>query len=132
MPELNAKQEELLKEIEGWTVLDLANFVKAFEERFDVKAQAAVAVGGAASAAPGAPGAAPAEEKTEFAVHLTAIGSNKVSVIKVVRQFTELGLKEAKDVVDKAPSVVREGASKEDAEKMKKAFEEAGATIELK
>jgi large subunit ribosomal protein L7/L12 len=131
MPELNTKQEELLKEIEGWTVLDLANFVKAFEERFDVKAQAAVAVGGAA-AAPGAPGAAPAEEKTEFAVHLTSFGANKVSVIKVVRQFTELGLKEAKDLVDKAPSVVREGASKEDAEKMKKAFEEAGATIELK
>jgi large subunit ribosomal protein L7/L12 len=131
MPELNSKQEELLKEIEGWTVLELASFVKAFEERFDVKAQAAVAVGGAA-AAPGAPGAAPAEEKTEFAVHLTVIGSNKVSVIKVVRQFTELGLKEAKDLVDKAPSVVREGANKEDAEKMKKAFEEAGATIELK
>jgi large subunit ribosomal protein L7/L12 len=130
MPELNTKQEELLKEIEGWTVLELASFVKAFEDRFDVKAQAAVAVG--AAAAPGAPGAAPAEEKTEFAVHLTAIGANKVSVIKVVRQFTELGLKEAKDLVDKAPSVVREGANKEDAEKMKKAFEEAGATIELK
>jgi large subunit ribosomal protein L7/L12 len=131
MPELNTKQEELLKEIEGWTVLDLANFVKAFEERFDVKAQAAIAVGGAA-AAPGAPGAAPAEEQTEFAVHLTSFGANKVSVIKVVRQFTELGLKEAKDLVDKAPSVVREGANKEDAEKMKKAFEEAGATVELK
>ncbi len=131
MPELNTKQEELLKEIEGWTVLELAGFVKAFEERFDVKAQAAIAVGGAA-AAPGAPGAAPVEEKTEFEVHLTSIGANKVSVIKVVRQFTELGLKEAKDLVDKAPSVVREGANKEDAEKMKKAFEEAGATIELK
>ena len=130
MPELTEKQDTLLKEIEGWTVLELASFVKAFEERFDVKAQAAVAVG---PAAPGQGGpAAPAEEKTEFAVHLTAIGAKKVSVIKVVRQFTELGLKEAKELVDKAPSVVKEGVGKEDSEKMKKAFEEAGATVELK
>jgi large subunit ribosomal protein L7/L12 len=131
MPELNAKQQDFLKEIEGWTVLELSNFVKAFEERFDVKAQAAVAVGVPAAGAAGAAPAA-AEEKDTFTVHLASVGGNKVNVIKVVRQFTDLGLKEAKDLVDKAPSVIKEGVSKEDAAKMKQAFTEAGATVELK
>lgn len=128
MPELNERQEEFLKEIEAWTVLELSTFVKAFEDRFDVSAQAAVAVGAVAAA----PGAAPVEEKTEFEVHLTAVGSQKVQVIKTVRQFTDLGLKEAKGVVDKAPGLIKDGVSKEDAEKMKAAFTEVGATVEIK
>jgi len=131
MTELTTKQQELLKEIENWSVLELSNFVKAFEERFDVKAQAMVA-GAMPMMGAAAAGAAAAEEKTEFAVTLTGAGQNKVNTIKVVRQFTELGLKEAKDLVDKAPSVVKEGISKADAEKMKAAFEEVGATVEIK
>lgn len=131
MTELTTKQQELLKEIENWSVLELSNFIKAFEDRFDVKAQAFMA--GAVAQMGVAPAGAPAaEEKTEFAVTLTGAGPNKVNTIKVVRQFTELGLKEAKDLVDKAPSVVKDGVSKENAQKMKAAFEEVGASVEIK
>ena len=132
MPELNPRQEEFMKEIESWTVLDLSNFVKAFEDRFDVSAQA-TAVAGAVAAAPGASASAgDAEEKIEFTVQLTTVGPNKVQVIKTVRQFTDLGLKEAKGVVDSAPGPVKEGVSKEEAEKMKKAFTDVGAAVEIK
>lgn len=111
------------------TVLDLAELVKALEEKFGVSAAAPVAV---AAAAPAAGGAAAAEEKDEFDVVLTSAGASKIGVIKVVREITGLGLKEAKDVVDGAPKAVKEKVSKADAEAMKKKLEDAGATVELK
>ena len=121
------KIENLIAEIEKLTVLELADLVKAIEEKFGVSAAAAAVV-----AAPGAAaGAAAAEEKTEFNVVLKDAGANKIAVIKVVREVTGLGLKEAKDLVDGAPKTVKEGASKDDAEAMKAKFEEAGATVEL-
>src|SRR3989344_5516188 len=107
--------------------MDLADLVKILEEKFGVSAAAPVAAMAAA------PGAAPAaEEKTEFTVELTSAGDNKIGVIKAVRSVTELGLKEAKDLVDGAPKVIKEGVKKEDAEKMKKQLEEAGARVTLK
>ncbi len=122
-------KEEFIKMVEGLSVLELHEFVKALEDRFGVTAApAAVAV--AAAAAPGA--AAAVEEKTEFDVVLTGFGSNKIQVIKVVRELTGLGLKEAKDLVDGAPKTVKENVSKEDAAKMKAALEEQGATVEIK
>ena len=121
------KIENLIAEIEKLTVLELADLVKAIEEKFGVSAAAAAVV-----AAPGAAaGAAAAEEKTEFNVVLKDAGANKIAVIKVVRGITGLGLKEAKDLVDGAPKTVKENASKEDAEKLKAALTEAGATVEL-
>ena len=121
------KIENLIAEIEKLTVLELADLVKAIEEKFGVSAAAAAVV-----AAPGAAaGAAAAEEKTEFNVVLKDAGANKIAVIKVVREVTGLGLKEAKDLVDGAPKTVKENASKEDAEKLKAALTEAGATVEL-
>lgn len=121
------KIENIIAEIEKLTVLELADLVKAIEEKFGVSAAAAAVV-----AAPGAAaGAAAAEEKTEFNVVLKDAGANKIAVIKVVREVTGLGLKEAKDLVDGAPKTVKEGASKEDAEAMKAKFEEAGAVVEL-
>ena len=120
------KIENLIAEIEKLTVLELADLVKAIEDKFGVSAAAAAVV----AAAPGA-GAAAAEEKTEFNVVLKEAGSNKIAVIKVVREATGLGLKEAKDLVDGAPKTVKENASKEDAEKLKAALTEAGATVEL-
>ena len=121
------KIENIIAEIEKLTVLELADLVKAIEEKFGVSAAAAAVV-----AAPGAAaGAAAAEEKTEFNVVLKDAGANKIAVIKVVREVTGLGLKEAKDLVDGAPKTVKEGASKDEAESMKAKFEEAGATIEL-
>ncbi len=124
-------REELLEAIGNMTVLELSEFVKAFEEKFGVTAAAPVAV-----AAPGAGGgavAAPAvEEKTEFDVVLQAAGEKKIQVIKVVREITSLGLKEAKDLVDGAPKAVKEGVSKEEAEQIKARLEEQGATVELK
>ena len=121
-------QDELLEAFGEMTLVELSEFVKAFEEKFDVEASAPVAVAAAA-----APGAAPAEEeKDEFDVELTEIGSEKVKVIKVVREVTGLGLKEAKDMVDGAPKVVKEAASKADAEEIKKKLEEVGAKVTLK
>lgn len=118
--------EELVAEIDKLSVLDLNELVKAIEEKYGVSAAAGVVV-----AAAGA-GAAAAEEKTEFDVELTDAGANKIKVIKVVREITGLGLKEAKDLVDGAPKVVKEQASKEEAEDIKKKLEEVGAKITLK
>lgn len=126
-------KEEIIQAIEKMTVLELAELVKALEEKFGVSAVAApIAVAAPVAAAAGAPAAeAKAEEKTEFKVVLKDAGANKIQVIKVVRQFTDLGLKEAKDLVEKVPSVVKEGISKEEAEEIKKKLEEAGAKVEL-
>lgn len=119
-------KEDILSAIEKMSVMELVELIKAVEEKFGVSAAAQVAV--AAAAGP----AAAAEEKTEFAIILKAAGDKKVNVIKAVREITGLGLKEAKDMVDGAPSTVKEGVSKADAEKAKKSLEEAGATVELK
>jgi large subunit ribosomal protein L7/L12 len=120
--------DQLIQEIETMTVLDLANLVKALEERFGVSAQA--------SAAPAGGGAAPAaaaEEQTEFNVELTEAGANKLNVIKAVRELVAgLGLKEAKDLVDGAPKIIKEGATKEEAAKMKEKLEAAGAKVTIK
>jgi large subunit ribosomal protein L7/L12 len=122
-------KDDILNAIASMTVMDVVDLIKAMEEKFGVSAAAAVAVAPAASAA----AAAPAEdEKTEFDVILKDSGEKKVNVIKVVRTLTGLGLKEAKDLVDGAPSTVKEGVSKADAEDAKKQLEEAGATVELK
>ena len=120
-------KEEIMQAIEEMTVLELSELVKAMEEKFGVSAAAPVAV----AAAPAAGGAA-AEEKTESDVILASAGDKKINVIKVVREVTGLGLKEAKALVDGAPAPVKEGASKEDAEALKAKLEEAGATVELK
>ncbi|MGB5326490.1 MAG: 50S ribosomal protein L7/L12 [Pseudomonadales bacterium] len=122
-------KDEILDAIAQMSVMDVVELVSAMEEKFGVSAQAAVAV--AAPAAAGDAGAA-AEEQTEFDVVLSAAGDKKVNVIKAVRTITGLGLKEAKAMVDGAPSTVKEGASKADAEAAKKALEEAGASVELK
>ena len=120
----------LIEEVKSLTVLELAELVKALEEEFGVSAAAPVA---AVAAAPVAGAAAPAaEEKTEFDVILANAGSEKIKVIKVVRELTGLGLKEAKDLVDNAPKPIKEGASKEEADQIKAKLEEAGATVELK
>jgi large subunit ribosomal protein L7/L12 len=126
-------QEEVLDAIAGWTVLELSEFVKAFEEKFGVSAAAPVAVAGPAAGA-AAPGAeAPAEEeKDEFDVVLTSTGDKKIQVIKEVRALTSLGLKEAKDLVDSAPKPVVEKVTKEQAEEAKGKLEAAGASVELK
>jgi len=120
---------EIIEAVKGMTVLELAELVKALEEEFGVTAAAPVVVG----AAPGAAEAAPeVEEQTEFDVVLANFGSNKIQVIKVVRAITGLGLKEAKDLVDNAPKPVKEAVSKDEAEKVQKELEEAGATVEVK
>ncbi len=125
-------REELLDAIGNMSVLELAEFVKAFEEKFGVTAAAPVAVA-APGAAGGAAAAAPAaEEKTEFDVILQAAGEKKIQVIKVVREITSLGLKEAKDLVDGAPKAVKEGVSKEEAEQIRAKLQEQGATVELR
>jgi len=122
--------EEFVKQIEEMSVLDLNNLVKALEDHFGVSAAAAAApmmmAGGPAAAA------APAEEKTEFTVVLTDVGDKKINVIKAVREVTSLGLKEAKDLVESAPGNIKEDVPKEEAEKIKKVFEEAGAKVEIK
>jgi large subunit ribosomal protein L7/L12 len=122
-------KEEIIDVIGGMTVLELSDLIKAVEEKFDVKAAAPVAV--AAGPAAGG-GAAPVEEKTQFDVILKSAGDKKMNVIKVVRAITGLGLKEAKDLVEGAPKPVKEGVTKDEAEKMKKELEENGATVELK
>jgi len=126
---MSAAQAEILDKISSMTVLELSELIKAMEEKFGVSAAAAVAV--AAPAAGGA-AAAPAEEQTEFTVVLAAIGENKVNVIKAVRELTGLGLKEAKDLVEGAPKTVKEGATKEEAEEIKKKLEAQGAAVQLK
>jgi large subunit ribosomal protein L7/L12 len=125
--------EDFVKQIESMTVLDLANLVKALEERFGVSAAAAavpMAMAGAGAGAAAA--AAPVEEQTEFTVTLSEVGDKKINVIKAVREVTSLGLKEAKDLVEGAPQTIKEGVSKEEAEKIKKVFEEAGAKVTVK
>ncbi len=117
----------ILEEIKSLTILELADLVKEVENEFGVSAAAPVAVAGAAAA-----GAAPAEEKTEFDVVLAAAGDKKLEVIKVVRELTGLGLKDAKDLVEAAPKTIKEGASKDDAEALKTKLEAAGAKVELK
>ncbi|MEU3525507.1 50S ribosomal protein L7/L12 [Streptomyces sp. NPDC038707] len=123
-------QDELLAEFEGMTLIQLAEFVKAFEEKFDVTAAAPVAV--AAAGAPGAPAADAEEEKDEFDVILTGAGDKKIQVIKVVRELTSLGLKEAKDLVDGTPKPVLEKVNKEAADKAAEALKGAGASVEVK
>lgn len=129
----NGQVNTVLEAIEKMTVLELSELVKAIEDRFGVTAQAPVvaAAAGPAAAGPGAPAEA-AEEKSEFDVVLSAAGDKKIQVIKVVRTITNLGLKEAKDLVDSAPKPVKEGVSKDEAEDIKKKLEEVGATIEIK
>ena len=122
--------EDFVKQIESMSVLDLSNLVKALEDRFGVSAAAAAAP--AAVAGPAAAAAAPAEAQTEFTVTLDSAGDKKINVIKAVREVTALGLKEAKDLVEGAPHVIKENVSKEEAEKIKKVFEEAGAKVSVK
>ncbi len=127
--EVPAKFKSLVEEIEKLTVMELADLVKVLEDKFGVSAQAPVAVAGAA---PAAGDAAAVEEQTSFNVELTAAGQNKISVIKVVREVTEKGLKDAKDMVDGAPKVIKEGVDKAEAEEIKKKIEDAGGTAVLK
>jgi large subunit ribosomal protein L7/L12 len=121
--------EDFVKQIETMSVLDLSNLVKALEDRFGVSAAAAAAP--AAAAGPAA-AAAPVEAQTEFQVILSEVGDKKINVIKAVREVTSLGLKEAKDLVEAAPSTIKEAVSKEEAENIKKKFEEAGAKVTVK
>ncbi len=125
-------QDDLLEAIDGMTVLELSEFIKKFEERYGVTAAAPVAAAAAPAAAGAAPAAAAAEEQTEFSAVLTEVGPNKIPVIKVVRELTGLGLKEAKDLVDASPKAVKEGVGREEAEKVKAALEEQGAKVEIK
>ncbi len=125
--EVSAKLQKIIDEVSQLTVLELSDLVKALEDKFGVTAAAPVAV----AAAAGAP-AAPAEEKTEFTVTLASVGAKKIQVIKEVRAVTDLGLKEAKELVESAPCPVKEGVSKEDADAIKQKLEAAGATVELK
>lgn len=122
--------DDFVKQIETMTVLDLANLVKALEDRFGVSAAAAAAP--AAAVAGPAAAAAPAEEQTEFTVVLQEAGDKKINVIKAVREVTSLGLKEAKDLVEGAPQTIKEGVSKDEAAKIKKVFEDAGAKVAIK
>ena len=123
------ERAQILEEISKMTVLELSQLIKDMEEKFGVSAAAAVAVAAPAAAAAGA---AKAEEQTEFTVMLTAVGDNKVNVIKAVREVTSLGLKEAKDLVDGAPKAVKEGVSKADADAVAKKLTDAGAKAEIK
>ena len=128
-------QDDLLEAIDKMTVLELSDFIKRFEERYGVTAAAPVAVAAAPAAGGGDAGAgaaAASEEQTEFSAVLTEVGPNKIPVIKVVRELTGLGLKEAKDVVDAAPKPIKEGVAKDEAEKIKAALEEQGAKVEIK
>lgn len=124
---MSITKEDILEAVANMSVMDVCDLVKAMEEKFDVSAQAAVAV-----AAPAAGGEAAAEEKTEFNVIMKGFGSNKIAVIKVIRAITGLGLKEAKEMVEKVPATVKEGVAKEEAESIKGQLEEAGAEAEIK
>ena len=128
---MSERVEKIAEEIKGLTLLEAADLVKKLEETLGVSAAAPVVVAGAAAGAAPA-GAAPAEEQTEFTVVLTAVGANKINVIKAVREVTSLGLKEAKDLVDGAPKPIKEGVSKDEAEAIRKKFTEAGATVEVR
>lgn len=123
--------EDFVDALQQWTVLDVVNAVKLMEDKLGVKAAAPVAVAAAPAGGSGAP-EAPAEEQTEFAVVLTGAGDAKINVIKAVREITQLGLKEAKDLVDSAPKPVREGVSRQDADAAKAKLEEAGASVEVR
>ena len=124
------KRDEILEAISKMSVMDVVDLIKQMEEKFGVSAAAPVAIAAAAPAA-GAEGQA-AEEKTEFNVSLTGFGDNKINVIKAIRVITGLGLKEAKDMVEGAPALIKEGVNKEDAENIKKQIEEAGGAVEIK
>lgn len=126
---MSEKIAKIIEEIKGLSLLEAADLVKQLEGALGVSAAAATAVAASGGAAPAA---AVVEEKTEFSVVLTAIGANKINVIKAVREVTSLGLKEAKDLVDGAPKPIKEGVNKEEAEAIKKKFTEAGATVEIK
>ena len=125
----NMNVEQMVEELSTWTVMDVATLVKALEEKWGVSA-APVAVAGAAG--PAAGGAEPEEEKTEFDVELSDAGGQKIKVIKAIREITQLGLADAKKVVEEAPKVIKEGVSKEEAEEIKKKLEETGAKVTLK
>ncbi len=125
--QLTDEQQEILDKIAAWNLLDLSNFIKAFEEKFNVTAAAPVAMAAAGTGAP----AEEAEEKTIFDVVLKEAGDKKIQVIKVVRKITALGLKEAKDLVESAPKSVKEGVTKDEGEQIKKDLEEVGATVTL-
>jgi len=128
---MSERVEKIVEDVKGLTLLEAAELVKRLEETLGVSAAAAAPVV-VAGAGAGAAAAAPAEEQTEFTVVLTAVGANKINVIKAVREVTSLGLKEAKDLVDGAPKPIKEGVSKDEAESIKKKFTEAGATVEVK
>jgi len=128
MADINAIAEQ----IQGLTLLEASQLVKLLEEKLGVSAAAAAVAAAPAAGGGGAAAAAPVEEKTEFTVVLTGVGANKINVIKVVREVTSLGLKEAKDLVDGAPKTVKEGINKDEAEAIKKKFVDAGATVEVK
>src|SRR5690349_11710753 len=124
--------QAIANDLSSLTVMQVAELVKTLEEKWGVSAAAAAPVAVAGGGAVAGAAAAPAEEKTEFAVHLTSAGDKKINVIKVVREVTSLGLKEAKDLVDGAPKLVKEGVSKDEAATIKKKFEEVGAQVEIK
>ena len=128
----NVTQEQVIDYIKGISVLELSQLVKALESELGVSAAAAMPMAMPMGAAAAGGGAAAAEEKTEFTVTLTDVGGNKINVIKVVREVTSLGLKEAKDLVESAPKAIKEGVSKDEAAAIKKKFEEAGAKVEVK
>ena len=129
----NLSQDQILEAIDGMTVLELSDFIKKFEERYGVTAAAPAAAAAPQAAGGGAaPAEAAAEEQSEFSAVLTEVGPNKIPVIKVVRELTGLGLKEAKDVVDAAPKPIKEGIARDEAEKIKAALEEQGAKVEIK
>jgi len=125
-------QQQVIEYIKGISVLELSQLVKALEQELGVSAAAAMPMAVAGGAAAGGGAAAPAEEQTEFTVTLTAVGEKKINVIKVVREVTSLGLKEAKDLVEAAPKAVKEGVTKDEAEAIRKKFEEVGAKVEVK
>ncbi len=128
MADINA----IVEQIQGLTLLEASQLVKALEEKLGVSAAAASVAVAAPSGGGGAAAAAPVEEKTEFSVILTTVGANKINVIKAVREVTSLGLKEAKDLVDGAPKPIKEGVNKDEAETIRKKFADAGATVEVK
>jgi large subunit ribosomal protein L7/L12 len=125
-------QQQVVDYIKGISVMELSQLVKTLEAELGVSAAAAMPVFAGAMPGAGAGAAAPAEEKTEFTVTLTEVGANKINVIKVVREITSLGLKEAKDLVESAPKPIKEGVPKDEAETIKKKFEEVGAKVEIK
>jgi len=126
------KIQKVMETIEGLTVTELAKLVKELKEKFEITAPAFVAAGAAPAAAGAAPADAGAEEKTEFTVMLTSVGDKKIQVLKELRAVTQLGLKEAKEIIDKVPSAVKENVPKDEAEKMKAKLEEVGAKVEVK